>query len=279
MAQIASRRTQITLDSLTQYERIGEGWIGKPIANEGGTKKLAILFGWLDAGFKYVEKYAQWYRSKGFTVVVYIGTSREIDLVYKNTLKLEEFDEMIAYLDKDHNLFQAKPPKLALHAFSLGGHYKIKRLVNALHNAGKQLPHAHFILDSGPGRLNSRVYANFYSSMAPSLLTPLVYGAVWGYGFVRARFAGEDQLPGNVSLQYAIRTNNLEGNILGPRLFLYSAKDAVVPAEYILSNIADAKANGLTVEAKDFETSAHVKHAVDHKEEYWALVSSFLERN
>ena len=60
-----------------------------------------------------------------------------------------------------------------------------------------------------------------------------------------------------------------------PRLYLYSAADAIVPARAVEEHAAHARMAGFPVEMVNFGRSAHVSHARDYPEKYWDAVKGF----
>ncbi|KAJ3116406.1 hypothetical protein HK100_001082 [Physocladia obscura] len=54
------------------YEQIGPAFVAKGKAN-----KYVIILGWLDAKFRYLEKYAQQYRERNYTVIVFPSSSAD----------------------------------------------------------------------------------------------------------------------------------------------------------------------------------------------------------
>lgn len=59
-----------------------------------------------------------------------------------------------------------------------------------------------------------------------------------------------------------------------PRLYIYSKVDKMVPAADIEGHAAQCASEGLDVRKLRFEKSAHVAHARDYPEEYWAAVKN-----
>ncbi|KAJ3029279.1 UNVERIFIED_CONTAM: hypothetical protein HDU68_012596 [Siphonaria sp. JEL0065] len=269
------------------YEVIGPAWIGKPTHHHlFESKKYVLIFGWLDAQFKYVEKYAQSYRSKGYTAIVQIGTSHDFDVVWNDRKQFDEFDPLIDYLNQN-NLLEAtgttahsSHPKVVLHSFSNGGMFKIYRLVNALHAKGHQLKSHGLILDSSPGKPTAVSWAGFIASMTQnSILKPVAFAG----GFLVACFLmviyDMKKHPISLGIPYITSVKNENGNVFGPRLFLYSQADDVIQFADVKDHVETTRKEGIVAEEMMFTTSPHVKHAVDFKEEYWKAVESFLEKH
>ncbi|KAI9336342.1 hypothetical protein BDR26DRAFT_1008897 [Obelidium mucronatum] len=268
---------------IDDYEVLGPAWIGKPTEHHlFESKKFVLLFGWLDAQVKYVEKYAQVYRSKGYTAIVTVGTSHDWDIIWKYKTQFEEFDSLIAYLN-EHGLLEAygsnhgpslfgQHPKLVIHSFSNGGMSKIQRLVTALHAKGQQLKRAHIILDSSPGKATVVSWSGYVAALVQNpILKSITYGGAYLIGCLCAVVFDMKKHPISQGIPYIVSEKNENGNIRGPRLFLYSEADDVIQFTDVKDHIETTRAEGIVVEEKMFTTSAHVKHAVDFKEEYWNI--------
>ncbi|KAI9336334.1 hypothetical protein BDR26DRAFT_1008889 [Obelidium mucronatum] len=198
------------------YEQIGTAYIAGPQAASGdGKRKVAFLFGWLEGQFKYLEKYAQVYRSKGYTTIVQLSTTADYNLCHGNQdLKSQDFDSP-------------------------------HRLCESVTN-----PY-----------LKSIVWTLSYAALVPLTLFDTSNHAI------------------SRSASYAVSTKNKDGNVHGPRLFLYSDSDDLVQASEVKEYIQQAKEEGVVVEERFFVGSPHVKHAVVFKEEYWNTVDQFLGSN
>ena len=60
-----------------------------------------------------------------------------------------------------------------------------------------------------------------------------------------------------------------------PRMYFYSTGDNIVPEQAVLEHAANAKKAGFPVQMVNFGGSAHVSHARDYPDRYWAAVRSF----
>ncbi|KAI9336343.1 hypothetical protein BDR26DRAFT_1008898 [Obelidium mucronatum] len=280
--------TDVAINSgvLEEYDSIGPALISK-----GPTRdKFALIFGWCDSQFKHVEKYAQYYVANGYTAVVQLGKSADFHIIWNKHQEFEEFEPLLAYLAKlqllessdvsNEEQEQGSHPTIVIHSFSNGGMFKIKRFVNFLFSKGFQLKKAKaIILDSSPSKVTAPTLAGYVASTQKNTIVKyLAYGSAYAFGCGYLAFGNIEIHPITQSIPYVVSEENGDGNIRGPRLFLFSHADEVVPFQDVKENAEAARVEGIRVVEKVFSTSAHVKHAVEFKEEYWSSVTEFLER-
>ncbi|ORY41065.1 hypothetical protein BCR33DRAFT_740024 [Rhizoclosmatium globosum] len=273
------------------YEQVGPAWIAKPTAHHiFAGKRYVIIFGWLDAPFSEVEKYAQYYRSNGFTVIILIGTTDDIDTVWAGKGKekyVNEFEPLVSFLEANKLVEPTGTPKsafslskLVVHALSKGGILKMMRTVNALHAKGYQLKSQALLLDSAPSATTAASWARYNTAEVKGpIVKRLSFGAAFALAFVGKQVIDMKKYPFNQAIPYTISTNNEDGNVNGARLFLYSQADTISLPSEINAHANLARDEGISVEEKVFISSGHLKHAVDFKDEYWVTVDSFLKRN
>ncbi|ORY43620.1 hypothetical protein BCR33DRAFT_766343 [Rhizoclosmatium globosum] len=103
------------------------------------------------------------------------------------------------------------------------------------------------------------------SLTSPAFLKPIAYGAAYVAAAICSPFMDLKKHPISRGAPYALSVKNEQGNVYGPRLFIYSEADKLIPIKDLRENIQLAKDEGLVVEEKVFTTSAHVKHAVDSR--------------
>ncbi|KAJ3073305.1 hypothetical protein HDU98_001855 [Podochytrium sp. JEL0797] len=285
-------------DPFADYEEIAPAWIAKPTASHlFASKKYVILVGWMDADFKYVEKYSQWWRSQGYTSIVLLSTSADMKRIANQTSKQtqndkdETFTALLAYLTSQnllevlHTNPPTNSPKLAIHCFSNGGLFKLRLLLTAMHETKHQFKKACVILDSCPGAASSSSFAGLMSS---GVKHPVAHAAAyWGSYVVGTAMVAAGSVSGAIAAHpittsahvASSQKNTTWSNVLGPRLFLYSDIDELVPCSAVQGHIAAAREEGVVVEEKMFVGSPHVKHAVVFKEEYWGAVATFVEKH
>ncbi|KAJ3222687.1 hypothetical protein HDU81_009675 [Chytriomyces hyalinus] len=279
------------------YTQATEFFIGAPLANIR-SPKYALLFGWIGGSFKNVEKYAQYYRNNGFTVYIILSHYADMTAAADGTESLTYFDEFIQEM-ANHKLTTAKTepataatetPKTVLHLFSNGGSIKLRHLLHCLDAQNLKLKTTAVILDSCPGRASLKGGSHFVTvgiknSVARVIARNGVYAAYQLYMVVNAGFAAVglpfkdmSKHPIEIAAPYAVSEKNPDGNVTGPRLFLYSDEDKLCQVHEIQERIESCKAEGIVVEEHMFVGSEHVRHAVVYKEEYWGFVTAFLER-
>ncbi|KAI9336335.1 hypothetical protein BDR26DRAFT_1008890 [Obelidium mucronatum] len=280
------------------FEQIGPAYIAGPTATSGtranatdGKRKVVFLFGWVEGQFKHLAKYAQVYRSKGYTTIVQLSTTADYNLCHGNQdLKSQDFDSLIAYI-KEHSLVEPHKDdnniisnnnasgndKIVIHCFSNGGVFKLRRFITSLHAQNLTLKSTHVILDSCPGRPSALSGAGFLTS---GITNPYLKSIVWTLSYAGLvpflTLFGTSNHAISRSASYAVSTKNKDGNVHGPRLFLYSDSDDLVQASEVRGYIQEAKKEGVVVEERFFVGSPHVMHAVVFKEEYWNTVDRFL---
>ncbi|KAI8827395.1 hypothetical protein BJ741DRAFT_28512 [Chytriomyces cf. hyalinus JEL632] len=278
------------------YKQATEFFIGAPLAHIG-VPKYSLLFGWIGGSFKNVEKYAQYYRNNGFTVYIILSYYADMTSAADGTESLTYFDELIEEMSrlklaapKSKPATAAETPNAVLHLFSNGGSIKLRHLLHCLDARNMKLKTSAVILDSCPGRASLEGGSHFVTvgiknSVARVIARNGVYAAYRMYMAINAGFAAVglpfkdmSKHPIEIAAPYAVSEKNPDGNVTGPRLFLYSDEDKLCQVHEIQERIEACKAEGIVVEEKMFVGSEHVKHAVVHREEYWGLVTAFLER-
>ncbi|KAJ3222688.1 hypothetical protein HDU81_009676 [Chytriomyces hyalinus] len=287
------------------YTQAGDFFIGAPFTDTGPTK-YALLFGWIGGSFKNVDKYAQYYRSTGFTACIILSDHPDITLAADGKESPDYFDALIHELTS-HNLVTPKTQpattttttttathntqKVVLHLFSNGGCIKLRHFLHCLDAQDLKLESKAVILDSCPGHASMKSGSHFMTVGIKNPIARVVarnglYASLQvanvinnGCAVVGLPSRDMSKHPIEVSAPYAVSEKNEGGSVTGPRLFLYSDEDKLCHADEVQEWIAVCKAEGIVVEEKMFVGSEHVKHAVVHKEEYWGLVASFLDRS
>ncbi|ORY38755.1 hypothetical protein BCR33DRAFT_720438, partial [Rhizoclosmatium globosum] len=267
-------------------------WIAPPTTTSTTTdSKTVLLFGWLNGDFKHVEKYAHYYRANGYTAVVQTSTDADQSAIARKQMdKSPDFDDLISWLHSRHATEPISNPttnishkhNLVIHVFSNGGIFRLRRLVAAVLAKGFQFVESRaVILDSAPGKATAEAFAGLVSTgfKRGSTLRSCAY---WGAYIVGGVYSGVVDLSGHPVETSAlfitsVRNQGVDGNVRGPRLFLYGDRDDVISWTYCQGWAERSRSEGLRVEERLFEGGEHVKLGVQFKEEYWATVSSYLE--
>ncbi|ORY13670.1 hypothetical protein BCR33DRAFT_731724 [Rhizoclosmatium globosum] len=243
--------------------------------------KFALVFGWVNADFKEVDKLAaEYYRTHGYTAIVSTSSGSDQGSIATRDLELQEFDDLIAYLAEQKvidpigtkHLMQST--KVVIHVLSHGGLFKMCRLLAAVDAKKMQFKKTAVILDSCPGIVTPELLAGMASSgIQNDVLKNVSYWGSFVAGSVYATCV-------SISAPYATSDKNAEGgNLVGARLFLYSDADQVINSGDVHKRADEARAEGLVVEEHIFHGSDHIRHAVLHKKEYWDTVASFISKN
>ncbi|KAJ3354681.1 hypothetical protein HDU83_004903 [Entophlyctis luteolus] len=265
-------------------------FISVPATSSTSVEKTALILGWFRGDFKHLLKYAEWYRANSYHVIIVPCRYQDMPLLAEPPLNPAELNDLIADLQK-RRLVEEKSRKPAttgksshfvVHVFSNGGCNVLRRLIQCL--AAKQLKFvsaAAVILDSCPSLVTHTGFVRFAVMRDGCEKESLREFAVrCGAGLtsrILTLIDGHDSrlLRG---IRFAISTKNLEGNLHGPRLFLYSDTDAIISYKEVQARIRQAVREGtFVVRERMFIGSEHVKHAVTFKEEYWHTVQNFIE--
>ncbi|KAJ3023687.1 UNVERIFIED_CONTAM: hypothetical protein HDU68_008509 [Siphonaria sp. JEL0065] len=270
---------------------------------EANESQVVILFGGWNIPLNHVSKYTQYYRNKGYTTSIVLCSNNEFDVVSMTgnenqdpkafACLTERLLQMGAIIPLQQTVDQngttnnhnstINPPatkcKLVLHIFSNGGIFRLRHWINALHSQQKQFIPGHIILDSCPGHLSVAIILNFltvgitnpvYRRLARLLLLTKFTFKSWNWDLKKH--------PVTVNAPYAVSQKNNDGNVFGPRLFLYSDSDQLVLRKHVESWINKAQQEeGMLVDAVLFQGSKHIQHALQHPKEYWAAVDKFLK--
>ncbi|KAJ3232182.1 hypothetical protein HDU78_007285 [Chytriomyces hyalinus] len=171
-------------------------------------------------------------------------------------------------------------PKAVLHLFSNGSNIKLRHLLHCFDARNMKLKTRAVILGSCPDRASLEGGSHFVTvgiktSVARVIARNGVYAAYRMYMGVKAGFAAVglpfkdmSKHPIEIAAPYAVSEKNPDGNVTGPRLFLYSDEDKLCQVHEIQERIEACKAEGVG--------SDHVRDAVVHKKEYRSLVAAFL---
>ncbi|XP_054155761.1 transmembrane protein 53-like [Oppia nitens] len=234
------------------------------MAIAGHRRPLTMIFAWMLAKDKHIEKYKQMWFKRGFDVLI-VKTS-PLDLL----LPPVGGQVVAANVVKSLHELCAQYNEIVVHAFSVGGYQfglTLQQLTGIQENR--------YLLDSIKGLiLDSMV---FTEDCAPGLsraitqhpaVQPLIEQSI--NGFLR--------LFKNISVKYYDMAYNAYANP-GAKysgLFLYAKNDivsSVASNEHIIDTWRRA---GHNVRAKCWDRSTHVLHYRDHKTDYELELDSFI---
>ncbi len=177
----------------------------------------------------------------------------------------------------------AEPESLVLHVFSNAGFWTWIATLQTLETSWLARVRA-VVMDSAPG-IPEHIEPFFYAhhatrAMVPVTLAslgrppaeshPLLTPAVWA--FMRAYYhVSPRQIAWSErSTQVAIDVGDWD------HLLLYSAADRLVAPHYVEAFAHRLRDAGRGVETQRWEDSAHVRHMIAHRSEYFARIEAFL---
>lgn len=230
---------------------------------------LAVILGWHASQPRQLRGIARWYEARGWdTKIVVTPTFRTMGVPGA----WAAFGRKLAR--------ELAGRTTVIHAFSNAGFWTMSALLDAAGHAPERV-----VLDSAPGFPESipASYTAQYATaaMMPGLLAalgrqprvfhPVLTPPVWAFFGAWHHVAREQVRFMETGQQRVI--DRLAGV---PILAIWSDADALVPAEHVVAFLDHAERAGIRVERLHFEDSAHVRHFVQHRTEYFARLSAFL---
>ncbi|KAG0461914.1 hypothetical protein HPP92_020390 [Vanilla planifolia] len=281
-----------------------DGRLGNLNCSSAKSRTVVVLLGWLGARQKHLNRYAEWYTSRGFHVVTFTFPMSEI-VSYKAGGKAEKDLELLA----DHLadwVSEETGKNLVFHTFSNTGWITYGVILEKLQ---KQNPSVlgnikGCIVDSAP-------------VAAPD---PQVWASGFSAAFLKKQSVATKGVPNsNASETGAAMTDNyleqpkpamVEAALLTvlekffevvlnlpaisrrlsdvfdllsmkqpkcPQLYIYSSADRVIPAKNVESFVEEQRRAGYEVRSCNFVSSPHVDHFRNHETLYSSQLTSFLE--
>ncbi|XP_028552913.1 transmembrane protein 53 isoform X3 [Dendrobium catenatum] len=270
-----------------------DGMLGKSNCSSSKSQTVVVLLGWLGAKQKHLQRYAEWYTSRGFHAVTFTFPISEI-VSYKAGGQAEIDVEMLANHLADW-VAEESGKNLVFHTFSNTG-WLIYGVV--LEKFQKQDPSVMgkikgCIVDSAPvADPDPQVWASGFSAAF------LKKRSVAAKGIVDPNISLEQPKPAvleavmltvlekffDVVLNLPAINRRLTDvlEILSmeqpkcPQLYIYSSADRVIPAKCVESFVEKQRRAGHEVRACNFGNSPHVDHFRNHPNLYTSQLTSFL---
>ncbi|KAI8611986.1 hypothetical protein BC830DRAFT_1138768 [Chytriomyces sp. MP71] len=237
-------------------------------ADEPTNGSIALVFGWMGGELKHMDKTAAHFVRRGFTTVVVLSEQNALRDAHMKGLRLAHFDPLLALLSARRAVAQTATQcvsKIVVHLSSNGGCLSLRHLVLCLRNRNLVLNSVGVILDSAPsivvphsiGKWPDNPYAKQIAQQYQEMNI--------------TDFANE---PINLSAPFGAFER--EG-APGPRLFLFSDGDVMVPASQVSQFVTRARKENLSpVHELMFKGSPHVRHSAVFEKEYWERIDAFL---
>ena len=266
----------------TEQELLSLGGVGKPLrghlpelVKEGGggggrrgERLLVVMVGWTQSRHKALAKYAAIYNQMGLPCVT---MAPHVTLTWYTSFGNRNTKTMLELLDKS----LTSPVRVLYHIFSSGGIVVFPHLMTEYDNPSssvrsKFIP-AGVVFDSAPSNFSAQV--GFQASK-------LLYKQ-GGFNFLTYRLANTVGFLTNMAIgsrkRSELRSILEHADLLQvPQLYLYSEKDLVCPAERVREVMEGQRKMGRQVTGHCWTDSEHVKHYVQHPEEYKQKIADFV---
>eukprot|EP00241_Pyramimonas_parkeae_P012342 CAMPEP_0114230742 /NCGR_PEP_ID=MMETSP0058-20121206/3639_1 /TAXON_ID=36894 /ORGANISM="Pyramimonas parkeae, CCMP726" /LENGTH=300 /DNA_ID=CAMNT_0001341977 /DNA_START=211 /DNA_END=1113 /DNA_ORIENTATION=- len=246
------------------------------------TKKFegvqVVLFGWLGAQPKYLDKYVELWESRGAVAIPYIPPLTATLIPAQADRSVREFAQLVEKRRAQH----PPPRKVVYHVFSNGGFLFLSSLIRA---TSKGLVPADafgtpdgIIIDSAPGVITSDMAARGFGAAAMKTGSdgfeerqPLLVDVA------RGLFGSYLNLPSIKTRMEEIRIVWADLAPLCPQLLLYSEEDVLIPPADIENHMTAQISRGVNVMSRKWIDSLHVEHFRKYPDEYVDEVASFVD--
>ena len=238
------------------------------------TRSLALLVGWAESRQKPLSKFAAIYTKQGIPC---LSMACPVTTMWFTSLGNKLTNLLLTSLDlatppHDH----PDPINLAMHVFSGGGTAVFPRLLEELAKpygllATKIQPKC-IVFDSGPTEFSYK-----YGMRAAKL----VYKQ-GGFNFLT--YSASRLVGSTINLFIGSRKRSelvtaLDSPLLNmPQLYLYSTADSVCSSERVEKIMEEQREKGRSVDSYSWDDSEHVRHLVEHPEQYEELLVGFLRK-
>lgn len=232
--------------------------------------KLILIFGWLGARLRHIQKYANGYHKLYPSSPIIIVRSFHPDMTPFSKFA-REFTALKVLLQL-HNVDLMKDGNGTLiQALSNGGCWSLSALMNKLHHNAIIRPRT-IIFDSCPGRARYRtfmqafIHAGNLGLFGKALYTPLVTFFYFFYKWL-CRIRGQDP--------FGERRRTMTFNVISEsRLYIYSRRDKLIHWPHIqehAESVQQYHRGQELVQIEEFQ-GEHVQHLRADEERYWDVV-------
>ncbi|CAD5113292.1 DgyrCDS2469 [Dimorphilus gyrociliatus] len=254
--------TQAKPEVLSKHMKIRKAFDSKLNADE---RPLILLYSWLRAKSSHLNKYSDFYLTKGFDVLQITTTPSSIVAPKKARKSMEE---LLNYINSEHD---HKP--LFVHGFSVGGYLFGETL--------KHMKDKPKLYESVSSRIKGQCFDSpvDVSNIAKGLAHVLAPNNPNKKAFLKSAFSLYLQLTKNITgSYYNASQDQILNNYFGiPTLFFYSKSDPICSFELINSIISDHERKNIPVLGKWWTSSPHVLHMKQDPVEYIGSLNNFLE--
>ncbi|CAI9097105.1 OLC1v1033427C1 [Oldenlandia corymbosa var. corymbosa] len=265
------------------------------------SRTVVVLLGWLGAKQKHLNRYAEWYTSRGFHAITFTFPMSEI-LNYQVGGKAEQDIELLVnhladWLDEEDG------KNLVFHTFSNTGWLTYGVILENLQRSDPSLMGRikGCVVDSAPvAAPDPQVWASGFSAAFLKKHSVATKGIVSGQSVgIRENETAAEVKPefAETALLVILRkffevvlnlpaVNRRLSDVLSlltlgqpscPQLYIYSSADRVIPAGSVESFIERQRKNGREVRACNFISTPHVDHFRNDPTLYSSQLTQFLE--
>ncbi|XP_070198944.1 transmembrane protein 53-B-like [Littorina saxatilis] len=234
-------------------------------AAEAKPRPLAVLFGWMMAKKRHLNKYGNLYLSKGFDVLTI--QVPPLQVLWPASAQ----ERIISLLDTLQDSSLASRP-LLIHGFSVGGYLYGEMLVKLEMGAQKY------------NNISERIVGQVFDSPVDFEGVPRGFASVLAKNdamktALRNSLESYLKIMHNSVTKYYLQSSAaFHGNSLRlPSLFLYSRADPIGVADIIEGIIDKWRSQQIPVSHKCWDHSPHVSHFHHHPDEYVETLLAFLE--
>jgi len=242
-----------------------------------------VLFGWLGAQPKYLEKYADLWKSRGAKVLPYTPPITATLFPFQADRSILDFSKRMGeHVDPQPQPPRPQPPRVIYHVFSNGGFLFLGALIRATQMG--LVPEwvlgspSGIIIDSAPGEISVDMAARGVGAAA----------------FKEGSKGFEDRFPFFVDLsrslfQFYLNIPFIKNRIAEvkhawevhsptcPQLFLFSEEDVLIPPEDIERFMLVQRNRGVQVSSNRWQGTLHVEHYREYPEEYIGELKQFVK--
>jgi hypothetical protein len=249
---------------------------------EGKPKAIVLLFGWLGAQLRHVNKYAQIYTQKGCSVVT--GVADSVSTMRNDTNTLNEFAlEAATEAAKLMRSSGNTDTPVIVHVFSNGGAFVLERLECLMQSAipgsdvaivGNGIRLGGQVFDSAPGYLHLRAGLKAVGTAAPNFLIrwiiQLYFLLYIVCGVLLSLVLGRSTRP----IQF---WNHMKDSTVARRqVYIYSTADELTDPVTLRELIEYRCKKGIEVQSLEFTETHHVEHFRSHPKEYVEAIDVLL---
>jgi farnesol dehydrogenase len=247
-------------------------------------RPVVVVFGWLGAQMKHMQKFVQLYNQRNCDVLVLICPTLSVWI----TTKAEQIAEFLLLKLFKFLTTHSKPNEFRpvfYHLFSGSPKTCFFQIMKILHRAesdkipkGKESRYKVFklikrhtmglIYDSCPVEFDSRIGVKNLSAGQGPLIRYFWEGTRLVLEFFFGRIWEADKKDFWIALN--------EKFIHAPHLFFYASNDDQAPYATIETYIDHLKSRGVEVFVKKWDESKHVQHFVKYREEYLTKTDFFI---